>query len=237
MVSDTGSHAETTKYLPQGEYDRRPLSELEAVVWRKPQDWVNPGWVDLEPCAATLPMTPERMRWCMSTIGWSRGQLRRRIHAGDSALGRILTSKRRVPDRLAIWLEYLVKRTLSSFRGWPDWREAIWEEPEDWKRPEWLMDEPCLASNPMTPDRMEWCLHVVGWTPETAARRARIAVARVYDMLDWEQEIPYDIGLWLEMLVTETLDDQPEPPGWRPKPRRGPNGEVLHWSEVHNAAF
>lgn len=86
-------------------FDDRPLSDLEAVVWRAPRGWSPPDWLDDEPCPATLPMTADRFHWCLQAIGWSAGELARRIHTHDSSVRQMGRGRRVIPDTLAIWLE------------------------------------------------------------------------------------------------------------------------------------
>jgi hypothetical protein len=75
---------------------------------------------------------------------------------------------------------------------------------------------------------MALCLHVIGWTPYEVARRSGERERRVHLMLAVERPIHNSFAAWLEMLVKETLREQPEPKDWRPRPRIGPDGQALH---------
>lgn len=57
----------------------------------------------------SLPMTHERLNWCLDVLGWSRGELARRLDISDSTAGQMTTGKRNIPNRMAVWLETLAQ--------------------------------------------------------------------------------------------------------------------------------
>ena len=56
-----------------------------------------------------LPMTPERLTWCLDVLGWSRGELARRLDVSEGTTSQMTTGKRNIPHRLAVWLETLAQ--------------------------------------------------------------------------------------------------------------------------------
>jgi len=61
----------------------------------------------------TLPMTTERMNWCLDAIGWSVGELSRRLDISDASARQMTTGKRFIPYRVAVWLETLAQMMMS----------------------------------------------------------------------------------------------------------------------------
>jgi transcriptional regulator with XRE-family HTH domain len=61
----------------------------------------------------TIPMTAERLRWCMAAVGWSRGELARRLNINESTVAHMVQGKRFIPNRIAIWLDTLANVVLS----------------------------------------------------------------------------------------------------------------------------
>jgi hypothetical protein len=94
--------------------DDRPLSDLEAVVWREPLGWESPDWLRDAPCPPSLPMTYPRMQWCIHVIGWPIAELARRIHMSGSSVKQMQCGRQAIPDSLAIWLEMLTARMLNA---------------------------------------------------------------------------------------------------------------------------
>src|SRR4051812_25644152 len=126
----------TGSYLDSGTIER-PFADLQAVVLREPPGWRRPGWLDPEPCAATLPMPPGRFSWCLHAIGWSKGRGAKRTRSNSPTFRRLETGNRIVPDTLAIWLEAQVSRVLTPVKG----PCVPWQTPRGWVAPQWLKTE------------------------------------------------------------------------------------------------
>lgn len=95
---------------------------LDEVRWRAPQGWDAPWWLDVEPAAA-LPMSPDRLRWCMQAIGWSQEELARRLDKDPASIRQMARGRRQIPYVVAVWLEQLAARSLgdASFYQPPGW--------------------------------------------------------------------------------------------------------------------
>lgn len=89
------------------------LAELRRVEWKAPADWTPPLWFEDPPNEATLPMTPERMDWCLWILGWTSGELSRRLITDDARIRKLKKGKVPIPDVLAIWLEQHAAASLS----------------------------------------------------------------------------------------------------------------------------
>jgi hypothetical protein len=97
------------------------LPDIASVAWRPTDDWPWPEWLPEEPAPAGLPMTGWRMRWCLLAIGWSLGELSRRVHTHESNIRKMGRDQKPIPDTLAIWLEEKAAMMLGSPlepRGW-----------------------------------------------------------------------------------------------------------------------
>jgi plasmid maintenance system antidote protein VapI len=52
-----------------------------------------------------VPLQAERLRWLLEVIGWSRGELARRLDIAESSAAQMCQGKRNIPNRAAVWLE------------------------------------------------------------------------------------------------------------------------------------
>ena len=95
---------------------------------------------------------------------------------------------------------------------------VAWRAPPGWIAPEWLAEEPEPASLPMTKDRMEWCLHALGWSLMELARRVHTHELSIRQMARGRRDIPDVLAVWLEQRAAHSLADPPLPDGWRSKP-------------------
>jgi hypothetical protein len=53
----------------------------------------------------------------------------------------------------------------------------------------------------MTPNRLEDCLAIVRWTPDTLARVLECDVSLVNAWLDDQEEVPTKTGAWIETIA------------------------------------
>jgi hypothetical protein len=60
-----------------------------------------------------VPLQAERLQWLLEVIGWSRGELARRLDIADSFAAQMCEGKRKIPNRAAVWLETLAAIHLS----------------------------------------------------------------------------------------------------------------------------
>ena len=86
--------------------------------------------------------------------------------------------------------------------------------PEDRDKPFWLygIDEP-EKSEPMSADRLRWCLTVLGWSGQELFHRTKLNERNVRRALSGAFEVPAQIGTWLETLVAAILACPHEPEG------------------------
>jgi ribosome-binding protein aMBF1 (putative translation factor) len=59
------------------------------------------------PVEFSLPMPAERIQWALDVIGWSHGELARRLEVEPSKVSKWAGGKSYMPNRVAIWLEML----------------------------------------------------------------------------------------------------------------------------------
>lgn len=85
---------------------------LAAAVWRPSSSW--PHWLEEPLDGPGLPMTAERLRWCMHALGWSQGELSRRLGVRESTPAQWASGKKFIPHRVAVWLEGLVRVILTA---------------------------------------------------------------------------------------------------------------------------
>ena len=83
-------------------------------VWRAPEGWIAPDWLEPEPGPAGLPMTKERFQWCMHALGWSLQELARRVHTNEASIRQMARGRRDIPDALARWLEMRAAHSLAD---------------------------------------------------------------------------------------------------------------------------
>ena len=67
-----------------------------------------------------LPMTPERIDFCLSIIGWSSNDLAYRLNRNDRSIRRWLSGARPMPDEVGLWLE-AVREALLEIPLPADW--------------------------------------------------------------------------------------------------------------------
>lgn len=53
----------------------------------------------------------------------------------------------------------------------------------------------------MMPDRLDQCLSVIRWTPETLAQCLGCDVSMVHAWLAGKAEIPMNVAVWIEMMA------------------------------------
>lgn len=53
----------------------------------------------------------------------------------------------------------------------------------------------------MIPDRLEDCLSIIHWTPDTLARVLECDVSLIHAWLNGEIEIPMKAGAWIETIA------------------------------------
>lgn len=64
--------------------------------------------------AAGVPMSAARFRYCLAVIGWTAGELSRRLLMDEASVRQMARSARPVPDPLAAWLERVAQLVLSD---------------------------------------------------------------------------------------------------------------------------
>ena len=187
----------------------RPWADLDRVVWRGSD---RPKWLAQEPCAATLPMPPERFTWCLHAIGWERALAARRACAASStSFKRYERANKVIPDKLAIWLESQVTRALTPVEG----TCVPFETERGFVGPAWLKPEWCPPTRPMITARMMWCLSVIGWSYFETSRRFRGVTEReIHEMIERTRDVPDDFADWLEVHTRRVLEGELTPPGW-----------------------
>jgi hypothetical protein len=104
--------------------------QIHRAAWKAPAGWKTPHWLEAEPHPACLPMSKDRMHWCLHAIGWSLQELAWRVHTHESSIRQMGRGKRPIPDVLAIWLEHLTTAML-ALPAVPDgWREDTRGRPD-----------------------------------------------------------------------------------------------------------
>ncbi len=109
--------ARSPNETPSNEPDR-----AMATAWHAPAGWPWPTWLEPEPEPAGLPMSKDRMRWCLHALGWSLEELARRVHTHESSIRQMARGRRSIPDPLALWLEAKVALLLGSPLEPDGWR-------------------------------------------------------------------------------------------------------------------
>jgi hypothetical protein len=59
------------------------------------------------PDGFALPLTPEHLAWQLDMIGWSAGELARRLNVPDHKVVVWIRGKSNIPNQVALWLETL----------------------------------------------------------------------------------------------------------------------------------
>jgi len=59
-------------------------------------------------------MPPERLSVILTTLGWSAAEVGRRLNIGERSVRRWLSGDMEIPDRIADWLEALMKHMRSA---------------------------------------------------------------------------------------------------------------------------
>jgi hypothetical protein len=59
-------------------------------------------------------MPPERLSVILTTLGWSAAEVGRRLNIGERSVRRWLSGDMEIPDRIADWLEELMKHLRSA---------------------------------------------------------------------------------------------------------------------------
>jgi hypothetical protein len=65
------------------------------------------------PAKFTIPMKHQRLEWCLQVIGWSRGELARRLDVSETTAKTLVNGKRNIPANIAVWLETLASMHLA----------------------------------------------------------------------------------------------------------------------------
>jgi hypothetical protein len=74
----------------------------------------------------------------------------------------------------------------------------------------------------MTPNRLEDCLAIIRWTPDTLARALECDVSLVNAWLDDQEEMPAKTGAWIER-ITQFMEAAE---GVKPKELKGKRPRV-----------
>ena len=110
------AHVERLHLAPHG----RP--DIADVAWKRPPGFVWPDWLPVERVAASLPMQKDRFHWCLAAIGWTAGELARRIHMHESSVRQMGRGRRDIPEDLAYFLEVKTALALSTPLLPDNWR-------------------------------------------------------------------------------------------------------------------
>ena len=62
-----------------------------------------------EPGEFSLPLSAERLQWQLQIIGWSHGELARRLDTKPSKITHWASGVSMPPNRVAVWLEMLAR--------------------------------------------------------------------------------------------------------------------------------
>ena len=54
----------------------------------------------------------------------------------------------------------------------------------------------------MTPERLDECLSIIRWSPDTLAQALGCYVSLVHAWLEGQEEVPPKAGAWIETLAT-----------------------------------
>ena len=57
----------------------------------------------------SITMTPDRLSEVLSELGWQTGELAKRLWISERTVRRWLSGQAEVPDRIAYWLEAVVR--------------------------------------------------------------------------------------------------------------------------------
>lgn len=122
--------------------DPVPVSPIHSPVdiadfaWKAPPGWIAPHWFEPEPHPPALPMTALRLTWCLDMLGWSVGELARRLHANDGGVRKMARGSAPIPNQVAVFMEVAVAHALSGPLMPPNWRPKNWQDlpPEEAER-------------------------------------------------------------------------------------------------------
>jgi plasmid maintenance system antidote protein VapI len=140
-------------------------------------------------------MSAERLRWCLDQLGWSQGELRRRLGIRQDTVDGMVHGKRFIPNRVAIWID-----TLASLVG--------------------AMKPSVGDAAPMTAERLSWCLDQLGWSRLELSRRLSVSEGTAANMVNGKRHIPNRVAIWIETLVSVTVA-LPGPYLWQPGAKIG----------------
>jgi transcriptional regulator with XRE-family HTH domain len=84
----------------------------------------------------------------------------------------------------------------------------------DLSHPETDIDAPPAATDPMTTDRLRWCLAVIGWSQRECARQLNIEESAVRQMARGHSAIPREMAHWIEQIASFHLSVG-MPFGWK----------------------
>ena len=118
-------------------YDEITEEAVQAVAWRPPPGWIKPHWFPDEPHPASLPMTKDRLDWCLAILGWSLTELAFRLHTHDASVRQWQKGRRDISRTVAYWLEDKAAEALEG-RNMPyGWRDKPMQKQdavfEDWR--------------------------------------------------------------------------------------------------------
>lgn len=96
----------------------RQLAERVMALDPKAQEYLDVP----APCEFTLPIKPERIDWLLVMIGWSPGELAKRLNVRDDVVRHWRSGKSFMPFRAAVWMETVaaVVLALPQPAGWGD---------------------------------------------------------------------------------------------------------------------
>lgn len=111
----------TAPYTARADLDRLP--PVSDIAWHPSPGAPLPHWFKAPP-EPSIPMTPERLRWCCDVVGWSSQELARRTGHHDGSIRQMKRGKRTAPPGLAYWLEPIVAVNLALPPLPSGWRAA-----------------------------------------------------------------------------------------------------------------
>jgi transcriptional regulator with XRE-family HTH domain len=62
-----------------------------------------------DPPEFSIPMTAERLRWCLDVIGWSKNEFANRLTVSHTTGAQWANGRRNIPNRVAIWIDSLAQ--------------------------------------------------------------------------------------------------------------------------------
>jgi hypothetical protein len=82
------------------------------------------------PDELTLPISCEHIEWCLEVLGWSHGELARRLDVNPNKVSKWIGGKSHMPNRVAVWLEMLA-RVMHAMPVPPLWGDDVPADQQD----------------------------------------------------------------------------------------------------------